>query len=48
MRRIKNEFLQCFDGVSVLRLYVVLGVLSEEDGQGQKVLIIKLHPEDFN
>ncbi len=20
----------------------------EEDGQGQKVLIIKLHPEDFN
>ncbi len=23
-------------------------MVSEEDGQGQKVLIIKLHPEDFN
>ena len=22
--------------------------IPEEDGQGQKVLIIKLHPEDFN
>ncbi len=26
----------------------MFGTRSEEDGQGQKVLIIKLHPEDFN